>query len=83
MPNFADLVKTSRSDLVYLARMKEIPSGKDAWYYVQLRNRALVPVFLEKIKIEIELTEYGDVLFSGWGTEPPAEIRKKVEEMFS
>ena len=75
MPSFASLVETSRSELVYLARLKEEPSGKDAWYYVQLKNKALVTIFLRKIKTGIDLREYGKVLYSGWGKEPPEKIK--------
>lgn len=82
MADFAELVTNSRSSLVYLAKLKEEPSGKDAWYYVQIKSKALVPIFLKEIKTGITLTDYGTVLYKGWGTEPPEEIKQKIKEQF-
>ena len=82
MSGFSALVANSRSNLVYLTKLKEEPSGKDAWYYVQVKNKALVPIFLKKVKTGINLTDYGTVLYSGWGTEPPEDIKQKIREQF-
>lgn len=77
-----DALKASRSDLVYLVRGKERASGKDAWYYVQVQNKAKLPVFLEKVKSGITLTDYAEILYSGWGADPPDDIRAKIKERF-
>ena len=82
MTHFASIVKASQSDLVYLAKGKEHKTGKDAWYYVQIKSKALVPIFLKEIKTGITLTDYGSVLYKGWGTEPPEDIKQKIKEQF-
>jgi hypothetical protein len=79
---FVDALKASKSDLVYLVRAKEKPSNEDAWYYVQVHTKQKLPVFLEKVKTGLNLTDYSDVLYSGWGTEPPEEIKEKIKEQF-
>ena len=83
MSTFTSLVKASRSDLVYLVTAKEKPTNMDAWYYVQIESKSKVPIFLEKVKkTGLNLTEYGKVLYSGWGTEPPEDIKAKIKEEF-
>jgi len=51
------------------------------WNYVRVDSLKL-PMFLRQIKTGIiDVADYGEVLFSGWGKEPPEEIRRKIEEM--
>jgi hypothetical protein len=80
--SFLDAVKASQSNMIYLVRAEEKPSGKPAWYYVRVHSKAKLPIFLEKVKTGLTLTDYGDVLYSGWGTEPPEEIKAKIKEQF-
>jgi hypothetical protein len=73
----------SGSNLVYLVRLKEQPTNLDAWYYVKVKAKTLVPIFLKKVTMGINLLEFGDILYSGWGTEPPDNIRQTVKKLFS
>ena len=81
---FAELVANSRSSLVYLAKLKEAKSGADAWYYVQIKNKILLPIFLKEMETSqhIKLNNFGTVLYSGWGQEPPEDIKQKIKEQF-
>ena len=83
MTNFTSIVKASQGGLVYLAQGKEKPTNQDAWYYVQIKSKSLVPIFLKKIKDGIDLLDYGTILYSGWGAEPPEDIRQKIKVQFS
>ena len=80
--NFLDTVKASQSDLVYLVHAPEKASGRMAWYYVQAHSKQQLPVFMEKVKIGLRLSEYATVLYSGWGDEPSEDIRQKIKEQF-
>ena len=79
---FLDAVKASQSDLVYLVRAPEKDSGRNAWYYVQVHSKQQLPIFLEKVKTGMHLSEYATVLYSGWGDEPSEDIRHRIEEQF-
>ncbi len=82
MPNFLQAVKASQSDLVYLAIGKEKQTQQPAWHYVQISSKAKVPLFLKNIKTGINLTDYGTILYSGWGEEPPEGIKQKIKAQF-
>ena len=60
------------------------PMGDNsAWYYILL-DGLKKPIFEAKIgKEALDLKDYGQILYSGWGAEPPADIQKKIEEQFS
>jgi hypothetical protein len=53
--------------------------GHPTWHYVRVDPRKR-PQFLQQVRTgTIDVAEFGDVLFSGWGTEPPEDIRLQVE----
>jgi hypothetical protein len=80
---FVEAVKTSRSDLLYLIVAPDEVTMKKAWWYVQVENKQKLPLFLERTKKQgIKLTDYGTILYSGWGTEPPEDIKHKIKEQF-
>lgn len=56
-------------------------NGKPTWHYVSV-DKMKLPLFLRQAKTgNIDVAEYGKVLFSGWGKYPPENIRKKIEEI--
>lgn len=67
--------------LVYLVRGKD--RGRDAWHYVLIDKRKEA-AFKQAVQSgTIDVAKYGDVLYSGWGKNPPEAIVRKVEEEFS
>lgn len=82
MDNFSGSLAVSKRSLVYLVRAESKPSMRMAWYYIQIASKAKLPVFLKKVKTGASLEEFGTILFSGWGTEPPDDIRQKVKTMY-
>lgn len=78
--SFADAAKKSRLDCVFLVRGKD--GQRDAWHYV-LVDKSKKEVFLGASKSgSIDVSKYGEILYSGWGKDPPQEIVKKIEEEF-
>jgi hypothetical protein len=72
---------SSRTDLVYWVTGKE--QGRDCWYYV-LVDKPKLELFKAKLKSSyIQLYDYGKIIYSGWGKEPPEEIKRKIEEQFA
>lgn len=61
--------------------------GKEAWWYIKCYNR----ISAEKLKGicrlghlgTIPLEEYGEIIYSGWGSNPPTEVIKKIEEQYN
>lgn len=77
---FKTLVERSSSELVYLVRGKD--NGIDAWHYVFVAKNKL-PLFLKKVDSgSIDVAEYGNVLYSGWGQDPSQDIIDKVKEQY-
>ena len=72
--------KSSKADLVYL--VKGIDEGKNAWYYV-LVDRLKLSLFLKALNDDIiHLEEYGIILYSAYGDDPPQEITDKLKEEY-
>jgi hypothetical protein len=62
-------------------------NGRPAWWYVKCHNR----ISAEKLKgvcrlgnlDTIPLEEYGEIVLSGWGKNPPVEAIKHIEKQYS
>lgn len=79
--NWTDRIQHSRSDLVYLVRGKD--EGRRAWYYV-LVDPMKLSLFLKKIEIgSLNLEDYGEILASGWGNDPPETIKQRITSEYS
>ncbi len=74
------VVKSSNADLVYL--VKGIDDNRSAWYYV-LVERLKVSLFLKALNADIiHLEDYGKILYSAYGDNPPKDITDKVKEEY-
>lgn len=75
-----DPQKKSKAELIYL--VKGVDAGRNAWYYV-LVERLKVQLFLKALNDEIiHLENYGIILFSAYGDEPPADITDSLKEEY-
>ncbi|CEI85513.1 Uncharacterized protein ehr_00909 [Ehrlichia minasensis] len=78
--NFAESTKKSRLDCLFLVRGKD--NGRAAWHYV-LVDKGKREMFLAKSRSgSIDVALYGQILYSGWGENPPEDIVKKIEDEF-
>ena len=69
----------SAGERMYLVRGKN--RGKLAWYYVQV-EKALLPLFLRRANGgSLDVADFGLVLKSGWGEDPPENVKKNINEM--
>ncbi len=67
-----DPIKRSQASLIYL--VKGIDDNRNAWYYV-LVERPKLQLFLKALNDDIiHLENYGKVLYSAYGDEPPQDI---------
>lgn len=75
-----DPQKKMQAELIYL--VKGIDAGRNAWYYV-LIDRLKLQLFLKALNDDIiHLENYGKILYSAYGDEPPAEITNKLKEEY-
>ncbi|MBL6664572.1 MAG: hypothetical protein ISQ34_01875 [Rickettsiales bacterium] len=78
--NQVDPQKRMQAELIYL--VKGVDAGRNAWYYV-LVDRLKVQLFLKALNDDIiHLEEYGKILFSAYGDEPPEEITGKLKDEY-
>jgi len=64
---------------IYLVRGKD--RGKPAWHYV-LAERHLLGLFLKRTHGGyLDVADFGTVLKSGWGKDPPESIREQILEI--
>ena len=67
------------SDRIYLVRGMD--RGKPVWHYV-LVEKALLPLFLRRTKGgSLDVADFGLILTSGRGKDPPENVRKNINEM--
>lgn len=79
--SFTERLQNSQGDMVYLVHGKD--SGKDAWHYVLIEKMKL-PLFKHALATgTVDAAQYGKLLHSGWGKEPPQEITDAVKKQFS
>ena len=67
---------------VRLVRGKD--HGRPVWHYVLVvDDEDTMHEFLEKIKSgQVDVADYGRVLHSGWGDDPPNDIRERLDEEY-
>ena len=69
-----------KGHLLFLVRGKD--SGRKAWHYV-LVDEVKLNAFHEQINSgNIDVAFYGLILYSGWGADPPDDIKSKVTGFF-
>ena len=74
------LVK-NRTDNLYLVRGNDT-SGRRAWYYFRVIP-SKKELFDRQIKSgRIQLAGFGHVLESGFGENPPAEVKKRMRDEY-
>ncbi|PFX13095.1 Serine/threonine-protein phosphatase 6 regulatory ankyrin repeat subunit B [Stylophora pistillata] len=70
--------KENAGERIYRVRGKD--RGKPAWHYVRVQ-KALLPLFLRKTQGgSLDVADFGEVLKSGWGTDPPESVREEITE---
>lgn len=76
-----DAKKSAGNFKVFLTQGKFL--GVYTWHYVKV-DLLKLPLFQKAIKSgTLDVSQYGEILFSGWGVTPPAEIRKKVDTLYA
>jgi hypothetical protein len=78
---FVTRLNTARGEHVYLVRLKNTQGS--FWHYL-LVDKLKLPLFLRvATRDEIDVAEYGKILYSGWGDAPPENITEKINKEYS
>ena len=74
--------KKSEGERVYLVRGND--RGKQLWHYLLLvDDEEAIDMFNAKMKSgAVDVADYGQVLKSGWGQDPPDEVREWIEKKY-
>lgn len=71
--------RVSHHGALYLVQGKD--GSRPVWHYV-LVEKVKLPLFQRALKQgNLDVSLYGDVLFSGWGVAPPAEIIESINNI--
>lgn len=74
--NFADL---HQNGPIFLVRGE--CDNRPVWHYVQV-DKLKLPLYKRAVTTDsIDVADYGKVLASGWGEEPPESVKKRIEEL--
>ena len=73
----------SVSSRVYLVRGKD--RGKPAWHYVLVvDDQETITKFKEALSSgHLDVADYGQVLESGWGKDPPNDVKEKIDKTYN
>jgi hypothetical protein len=79
-------MNTSRAqkDLIFLIRGQD--EGQPVWYYFQVKSKIKMELLYKHSQTKnenIPLEEYGTILESGYGDNPPNEIKTKMDCLYS
>jgi hypothetical protein len=79
--SFLEKLQNSQGELVYLVRGKH--EGREAWHYV-LVEKAKLPFFCAKVKSgALDVANYGKILHSGYGKNPPEDIVASIKQQYN
>jgi hypothetical protein len=79
--SFARQLQTSLGEWVYLVRGTH--SASPAWHYV-LVEKTKLPLFLKAAQASsLDVADYGEILYSGWGENPPPEIVADIKARYA
>lgn len=71
----------SGSENIFLVRGKD--KGRPAWHYVEVK-RPLLKMFQEKTRGgPVDVAQYGPVVQSGWGANPPKTVMNDIEKRYN
>ena len=77
----AEQVRRKRSQNVFLVRGKD--RGRPAWHYVLVDNNKRELFLAATRSGALDVADYGEILESGWGEDPPESVVKRVTDEFN
>ena len=78
--SFVDRIRRERAGNVFLVRGND-STGRAAWYFV-LVDPAKKAAFRKAAAGQLELNAYGRIIASGYGTDPPDDVRRRMKDEY-
>jgi hypothetical protein len=78
-PRQSFVARSIRSENVYLVKGKD-STGRQAWYYVHVHSLKKRQFEALTGMAQMNLNDYGNILLSGYGDEPPQDIVKLARD---
>lgn len=75
--NYKDIIKRSMLDLIHI--VTGFDRGKKAWYIIKVKKEKLSQYRMDVKRDSINLDDYGEILYSGYGESVPDDIMAKVK----
>lgn len=76
--SFVDLVKSQQTGNLFLVTASD--NDRPCWFYLDIdKNKVITFERKVKEKTPIDLEEWGRVIISGWGEEPPLKVKEKIK----
>ena len=81
-----DVYKLEHPDKVYydmfIVRGKD--NGREAWHYIVIDNEAKYEQLKkQKSGTNIDVSDFGRIIKSGWGKNPPSDVEERLNNMYS
>lgn len=75
--------KKSEAERVFLVRGKD--RGKPSWHYVQVvDDEETIDLFHKMVKSgHIDVADFGHIIKSGWGQDPPDHVREWIKKKYN
>jgi len=74
------IVEGIRKNTLFLIRGKD--NDKPAWHYVLVDAFKIKELKDKEKGTNMDVTDYGTIVKSGWGTDPPAAIKEEIESKY-
>ena len=82
-PSDEEIRAEVRRQAEYVYIFRGLSDGRRAWHYVLVRPTALPRMIRALGTGSLDVTDYGDVLESGWGQDPPADVARRIENEYT
>ena len=79
--SFVSSLFASRPDCIFLVKGKDT-TNRQAWYYVTVDKSKKDTFESLQGAQSLNLNDYGKILYSGYGDEPPEDIKKTMEDEY-
>jgi hypothetical protein len=77
--NYTNAMQSERPDHIFLVRGQDT-SGESAWYYIMVDKGKRDAFRAQSGVHQLTLTDYGVILYSGFGEYPPEAIQQRMLE---
>ena len=73
-------IKNTQGMVIYLSQ--GFFNGRPTWHYLRVDKLKLPILLRDAQKGEIDVVNYGNIIFSGFGQTPPDEIKEFVQKKY-